>query len=81
MKSIFKNARIFTAQANKPQIFEQGALLISDGVIEHVGNATDPEIAAASSQDVEVIDVSGRTIVPSFFDGFVVPLTQLSGEC
>ncbi|SHJ18294.1 amidohydrolase [Lutispora thermophila] len=61
MKTAIYNGKVYIERGH----FEQ-AVLISDGIIEKVG--TNEDILACASQDCEVIDADGKTILPGFND-------------
>ncbi|MFC5451981.1 N-acetylglucosamine-6-phosphate deacetylase [Paenibacillus aestuarii] len=56
---LIKNARIVTEDS----VIEQGAIRITDGIIEFVGEADTKEAAG-----VEVIDAGGNWLLPGFID-------------
>jgi len=70
MRTIFKNAKIFTGAAQaESEGFKHSSLLINDEVIEYVGTEEDQAIVAATQDGAEVHDLGGKTIAPGFFDG------------
>lgn len=70
MRTVFKNAKIFTGvPGNESDSFQHNSLVINDNIIEHVGIETDEAVAAAVENGARVYDVGAQTISPGFFDG------------
>ncbi len=57
-KKAFVNARIIPVEGD---VIEKGSIIIEDGVIKEIG----PDL---KTTDCEVVDCSGKTIVPGFID-------------
>ncbi|OHE96044.1 amidohydrolase [Colletotrichum orchidophilum] len=78
--AVFQNGKIFRSNNAPPgQRTEANfaeALVIKDGIITFVGNASAPEVKAAIDAGAEVRDVGGRTLLPGLVDGHI-HLTQL----
>lgn len=68
MKTLYTNARVFTALGDDLDA-NLNCLLISDDLVEHVGDANDATIAEARRAGVEEVDIGGRLICPGFVDG------------
>jgi hypothetical protein len=70
MRTIFKNARVFTAAS--PLIHSNNAtcLIVNDGLVEYVGTGEDSFVQTAEAQGCDVQDIQGRTIAPGFIDGY-----------
>ncbi|CAK7215008.1 hypothetical protein SBRCBS47491_002343 [Sporothrix bragantina] len=75
MSTVFVNGRIFQSGAgpNDDAVFHS-AMVVKDGVVQHVGSESDADIAAAKD-GATVHDLGGRTILPGFVDGHVHLLT------
>ncbi|KIW13199.1 hypothetical protein PV08_08386 [Exophiala spinifera] len=69
MKTVFKNARIFTGSSDSADHFKHSCMVVQDDVIEHVGSWSDPQVAAAQKDGAEVFDMDQRTLAPGFVDG------------
>ena len=48
-------------------IIEDGAVLVEDGIIKQVGTTTELD-ALVNEADCEVIDATGKTVMPGFVD-------------
>lgn len=80
--SIFNAAQILTLRGPaRPRvgpelcelgIIENGGVIINGGVIELIG--TSDEIKIATHQDDEIIDASGRVVLPGFVDAHTHPV-------
>lgn len=70
MRTLFRNARIFTAIDDDLDL-ELNCLLTSGDTIEHVGRQDDAIIAEARESGIEEVDVNGRLICPGFIDGHI----------
>ncbi|MEO6872026.1 MAG: imidazolonepropionase [Chthoniobacterales bacterium] len=53
-------------------IIDDGGMLVRDGVIEKIGRSE--EIERALSNDIDVIDASGRAVLPGFIDAHAHPV-------
>ncbi len=53
-------------------IIEDGGMLVRDGVIEKVGRSK--EIESELPNDIEVVDASGRAVLPGFVDAHAHPV-------
>ncbi|CAK7242865.1 MAG: hypothetical protein STHCBS139747_004368 [Sporothrix thermara] len=75
MSTVFVNGRIFQSGAgpNDDAVFHS-AMVVKDGVVQHVGSESDADIAAAKD-GATVHDLGGRTVLPGFVDGHVHLLT------
>ncbi|KAF6818770.1 amidohydrolase [Colletotrichum sojae] len=77
---VFQNGKFFRSnkappgQRSKENFAE--ALVVKNGIIAFVGEASDPEVKSAIDAGAEVRDVAGRTVLPGLFDGHI-HLTQL----
>ena len=69
MRTIFKNARVFTAVLPQSQPGHPTCMIVNDGFIEYVGADDDVLVKTAEAQGCTVQDVHGRTIAPGFIDG------------
>lgn len=67
MKTIFKNARIFTANANTAD--EHDCMIIDEDKIEYVGDGRDIRVQQLEVEGAKVHDVGGRLLAPGFIDG------------
>lgn len=63
MQTIFYNANILTFDKNMPNA---EAFFVNDGNIVLVGN--NDEVLSMKSDEVELIDFEGKTIIPTFYD-------------
>ena len=72
-KTIYFNGKIITVNENN-DVAE--AVLVEDGKISKVG--TNEEVLQLKSDDVEVIDLDGKAMLPGFIDphGHIVPVAQ-----
>lgn len=69
--TVFLNGHVFNSPLDKnaePPVFAE-SMVVSGGVIQHVGPRTDDAVHAAVASGATVHDVSGRYILPSFIDG------------
>jgi predicted amidohydrolase YtcJ len=69
MRTVFQNARVFIGN---PAASEQGkhtCMIIHNDMIEHVGSESDPQVAAATKDGAELLDMDQRTLAPGFIDG------------
>ncbi|KAK5051917.1 hypothetical protein LTR84_002720 [Exophiala bonariae] len=70
MRTVFKNAKIFTGLAETAaESFRHNSVVIQDELIEYVGTETDETVVAAVKDGARVYDVGAQTIAPGFFDG------------
>lgn len=70
MRTIFKNAKIFTGGAEREsESFKYNSLVINDELIEYVGKETDEPVVTAVNDGARVYDLGDQTIAPGFFDG------------
>jgi imidazolonepropionase len=60
------------AELRELSIVEQGAMLVSNGLIEHVGSRADIEPLIKS--DCELVDAGGRVVLPGFVDAHTHPV-------
>lgn len=77
-RKLFRNARIYTPCDNgfplageaqgSLQVFENGALLVENGIILSVGDEKDVALHAASLEIHEEVDCRGRCMIPGFVD-------------
>ncbi|MBQ8425133.1 MAG: amidohydrolase family protein [Clostridia bacterium] len=63
MQTIFYNANIITFDENLPKA---EAFFVNDGSIVLVGS--NDEVLSMKTDDINVIDLKGKTVVPSFYD-------------
>lgn len=70
MRTLFHNARIFTALSHNLDIHAD-CLLINDDTIEHVGRVDDVIVSDLRRLGVHQVDVRGRLICPGFLDGHI----------
>lgn len=68
MRTLFRNARIFTAVGDDLDL-ELDCVLINGDLIEHVGRAEDAIISEARKEVIEEVNVNRRLICPGFIDG------------
>ena len=61
MKKIYYNGDFITLED-----YEIEAILVEDGIIKKIGNSK--EILSLKDKDTEVIDLQGKTMMPSFID-------------
>ncbi|CAK7272795.1 hypothetical protein SEPCBS119000_005312 [Sporothrix epigloea] len=75
MSTLLINGRIFQSGAgpDNDAVFHS-AMVVRDGVVQHVGSESDADIVAARTSAV-VHDLGGRTVLPGFVDGHVHLLT------
>lgn len=64
MTSVFKNARVFTSAG---ELLENGAVIVKDGLIDHVGPYDDTVKSVEASAEVQ--DLQGNVLAPGFIDG------------
>lgn len=70
MRTVFKNAKIFTGDVEKEAgVFQHNSIVINDDLIEYVGTETDDAVVAAVNDGARVHDAGAQTIAPGFFDG------------
>ena len=62
MRKIYFNGNFITLEDKK----DVNAILIEDGIIKKVG--AEDEILAYKDDDTELIDLNGKTMMPSFID-------------
>ena len=62
---IFKNAKIFTSDTDRPWA---KVMTADHGVISYIGDDTDEALKTGSSADCEVIDLEGKTVIPGLID-------------
>lgn len=67
MRTIFKNARIFTALADGNG--EHDCMIIAGDKIEYVGNGKDSLVRQLEAEGAEVRDIDGGLLAPGFIDG------------
>ncbi len=63
MDTIFYNGRIYTME---PGWGPQSAVAVQDGIIQRVGG--DEEILALKTEQTELVDLQGKTMLPGFTD-------------
>lgn len=68
MKTIFRDARIFTGLGHDLEAHAD-CLLIDDDLIEHVGKIDDAVVSEARQSGAHEVNVGGRLISPGFIDG------------
>lgn len=78
IRKLIRNAHIFTPVDNgvpsagknqgRVRILNQGALLVCDGVIEHIGTEAEVLACIQSLQIDEEVDCGGRCVIPGFVD-------------
>jgi predicted amidohydrolase YtcJ len=69
MRTVFKNAKIFTGGQDATAYGKHTCMIINDDLIEHVGNDNDAEVEAAIKDSAEVLDLANKTLAPGFIDG------------
>ena len=60
MKTLFRNAKIFTSDSDMPYA---DAMIVNDGIITAIGKSPD-----FNSSDCEIVDLEGNTVIPGFVD-------------
>ncbi len=78
IRKLIRNAHIFTPVDNgvpsagknqgRVRILNQGALLVCDGVIEHIGTEAEVLACIQPLQIDEEVDCGGRCVIPGFVD-------------
>ncbi len=63
MDTIFYNGRVYTME---PGWTPQSAVAVQDGIIQRVGS--DEEVLALKTEQTQLIDLQGRTMLPGFTD-------------
>jgi hypothetical protein len=69
MRTILRNAKVFTANLDSNPASEATCLVINDGLIEFVGSDNDSFVETAMAQGCHVQNLQGKTIAPGFIDG------------
>ncbi|KIX03333.1 uncharacterized protein Z518_06885 [Rhinocladiella mackenziei CBS 650.93] len=69
MRTVFKNARVFTGSKLIAEDQTNSCLIINDDLIDHVGFDSDAAVEAAVKDGAKVVDVDRHTLAPSFIDG------------
>ncbi|KIW65917.1 hypothetical protein PV04_08131 [Phialophora macrospora] len=69
MRTVFKNARVFTGSQTESAYGQHSCMIVNDDVIEYVGIDADPEVEAATKEGATVRDLGQQTLVPGFIDG------------
>ena len=67
---VLTNGRIYTVDEDQPVV---DTAVIKDGVFVYVGNGDDPAARKWLSGAREVIDLSGRAVIPGMIDGHTHP--------
>ncbi|TQN65398.1 putative amidohydrolase YtcJ, partial [Colletotrichum shisoi] len=77
---VFRNGTFFRSNKAPPGVRSEAnfaeSLVVKDGVITYVGDASAAEVRAAIDEGAQVRDVGGRTVLPGLVDGHI-HLTQL----
>ncbi|KAK1984969.1 amidohydrolase [Colletotrichum cereale] len=77
---VFQNGKFFRSNKAPPGQRSEAnfaeSLIVKDGVITYVGDASTEEVKAAIDAGAKVRDVGGRTVLPGLVDGHI-HLTQL----
>ncbi|TID07369.1 putative amidohydrolase YtcJ [Colletotrichum higginsianum] len=77
---VFRNGKFFRSNKAPPGVRSEAnfaeSLVVKDGVITYVGEASAAEVRAAIVEGAQVRDVGGRTVLPGLVDGHI-HLTQL----
>ena len=67
---VWVNGRIYQAAVDggdAPTFVD--SMVVKDGVIEHVGSATDDAVTRAKEAGARVTDLQGKAVLPGFIDG------------
>jgi predicted amidohydrolase YtcJ len=70
MRTIFRNAKVFTANLEQTSVSDATCLVINDGLVEFVGSNDDSFVETAIAQGCDVQNAEGKTIAPGFIDGY-----------
>ncbi|KAG7045762.1 amidohydrolase family protein [Colletotrichum scovillei] len=88
MRTLIQNARMITTDTKGPR--ELCCLAVNDHTIQHIGHLDDASIQnfLRHGEEVQIVDLQGRGIMPSFIDGhthllqFGISLSKVSlGNC
>ncbi|KAF2022958.1 amidohydrolase 3 [Setomelanomma holmii] len=66
--TIFTNGRFFVNTPPSAEVRFHNTLVVQDGKISHIGDATDPEIQSFKNAGSELKDLVGRHVLPGFID-------------
>ncbi|KAJ9664371.1 hypothetical protein H2198_000300 [Neophaeococcomyces mojaviensis] len=69
MRTLFRNARIFTGVERDDGPTALSCLLVDDDLIEFVGPESDYVVTKAVAEGAQVVDARSRILAPSFIDG------------
>ena len=69
MRTVLKNARVFTGAEDVSAYGTHSCLIVKDDFIEYVGSDADGPVEAATKEGSKVIDLKQRTLAPGFIDG------------
>ncbi|KIW23668.1 uncharacterized protein PV07_11848 [Cladophialophora immunda] len=70
MRTVFRNARVFTGSQDASSYGKHSCMIINDDLIEYVGDGSDADVQAATGGGAKVVDLDNKhTLAPGFIDG------------
>ncbi|OQV11279.1 hypothetical protein CLAIMM_15139 [Cladophialophora immunda] len=70
MRTVFRNARVFTGSQDASSYGRHSCMIINDDLIEYVGDGSDAAVQAATGGGAKVVDLDNKhTLAPGFIDG------------